>query len=164
MIKKNFTKGIQFLMAIILYVFSISCQGPLAGEEIEFITPNVYEDVSPEATQIVMKTKNTSWIFTDVQYNDTIADISTGRISKINRGEVIDKSFSYDTKRVDNKSVTEITGSFFSITSERSNNDNEPVVITVDITENTSKEKRVLFVQLLNLDAGSYFRIEQNPQ
>ena len=164
MIVKNFTKGIYYLMAVLLYAFSISCQGPLEGERIEFITPNVYTDLSPVATQIVMKTKNTSWIFTDVQYNDTIADISTGKIYKINHSEVIDKFFSYDTKRVDNNSITEITGSFFSITSERSNNDNEPVVITVDITENTSQEKRVLLVQLINLDTGSFFRIEQDPK
>lgn len=47
---------------------------------------------------------------------------------------------------------------------ESSKNNIEPVVITVDITENTSKEKRVLLVQLINLDTGSFFRIEQNPK
>ncbi len=65
---------------------------------------------------------------------------------------------------VENKWITEIAGSFFNVTSESSKNNIEPVVITVDITENTSKEKRVLLVQLINLDTGSFFRIEQNPK
>ncbi|NMB49460.1 MAG: hypothetical protein GX997_03220 [Bacteroidales bacterium] len=165
MIKKIFAKDIQYLMAFILYLFSVSCQGPLEGEKIEFITPNVYKDLSPEATQIVMRTEKSNWTFQDVQYNDTIADLSTGKFYKINHDEdITDTSFSYETKKVNNKWVTEITGSFFSITSESPENKNEPTVITVDITENTSKEKKVLLVQLINLDTGSYFRIEQNPK
>ena len=39
-----------------------------------------------------------------------------------------------------------------------------PAVITVDIAENRSKEKRILLVQLTDLDAGGYFRIEQNSE
>lgn len=164
MIKKNFAKSISYLMALVLSVFSISCQGPLAGEEVKFITPNVYKDLSPEATRIVMKTENSNWMFHDVQYNDTIADLSTGKIYKIEHGEVTAPSFSYETKTLNYKWVTEIKGSFFSITSESPGNKNEPTVITVDITENATKEKRVLLVQLMNLDAGNYFRIEQNPK
>jgi len=157
--------GIQFLMAIILCAFSISCQGPLEGEIIEFTTPNEFKELPPEATRIVMKTKENNWRYEYVQYNDTIVNISTGRIAKINHdGDIIDPTFSYDTKMVENKWITEIAGSFFNITSESSKNNIEPVVITVDITENTSKEKRVLLVQLINLDTGSFFRIEQNPK
>lgn len=67
MIKKIFAKSISYLMALVLSVFSISCQGPLAGEEVKFITPNVYKDLSPEATRIVMKTENSNWIVTSIQ-------------------------------------------------------------------------------------------------
>ena len=164
MIRKISTKDIQYLMAFILYLFSVSCQGPLEGEEIEFITPNVYKDLSPEATRIEMKTKKSNWKFENVQYNDTIADLFTGKIYKIEHGEITAPSFSYEAKTVNNKWVTEIKGSFFSITSESPRDKNEPTVITVDITENRSKEKRVLLVKLLDLDAGNYFRIEQNPK
>lgn len=158
MIKKNYTKSIQFFLALTFYLFGISCQGPLEGEKIEFITPNVYKDLPPEATRIIMKTKNTDWGFIDVQYNDTIAELSTGRISKINHGEVIDTTFSYKNK----KGMAMITGSFFTIKCQRPENKNAPKVITVDIAENNSNEKRVLLVQLLDLDAGSFFRIEQS--
>lgn len=165
MIKIIFTKGLQYLlMAFILYLFSVSCQGPLAGEEVKFITSNVYTDLSPEATRIEIKTEKNNWTFHNVQYNDTIVNLSTGNIYKIDHGEVTDPSFSYDEKTINNKSVTEIKGSFFSITSESPRNKDDPKVITVDITENRSKEKRVLLVQLINLDTGNYFRIEQNPK
>ncbi|WP_148038933.1 hypothetical protein [Proteiniphilum sp. X52] len=164
--KKEVTTGIQFLMAFILYLFSVSCEGPLAGEEVKFLTPNVYKDLPPEATRIEMKTENRNWTFQYVQYNDTIVDLSTGNINKIEHGKVTDPSFSYDTKTVNNRSVTEIKGSFFSIISESPGprDKNEPTVITVDLTENRSKEKRVLLVQLISLDTGGYFRIEQNPK
>lgn len=165
MIKKILTKGTPYLMAFILCIFSISCQGPLEGNTIEFITPNVYNDLSPEATRIVMKTEKNNWRFLNVQYNDTVAVLSTGKIHKINHdGDIADPSFSYETKTINHKEVTKIRGSFFSITSESSTDKNEPVVITVDIAENTTKEKRVLLVQLLNLDTGNYFKIEQNPK
>jgi len=164
MIRNISAKDIQYLIAFILYLFSVSCQGPLEGEKIEFITPNVYKDLSPEATRIEIKTEKSNWTFQYVQYNDTIANLSTGNIHKIDHdGDITDPSFSYETKTLNNKWVTDITGSFFSIKSESPRNKNEPAVITVDITENRSKEKRVLLVQLLNLDRGGYFRIEQNP-
>ena len=111
-----------------------------------------------------MRTEKSNWTFHNVQYNDTIADLASGRISKINHGEVKDTSFSYETKQVKNQLVVEITGSFFTIRSESPENKSEPTVITVDITENTSNENKVLLVQLINLDTGSYFRIEQNPR
>ena len=85
--KKDVTTGIQFLMAIILYASSVSCQGPPAGEEVEFLTPNIYNDWSPDAARIVMKTKNSNWIFQQVQYNDTIVTLSTGNIYKIEHGK-----------------------------------------------------------------------------
>lgn len=47
-------------MTLLLSVFSVSCQVPLAGEEVKFITPNVYKDLSPEATRIIMKTENSN--------------------------------------------------------------------------------------------------------
>ena len=160
MIKNNFSKDIQYLMAFIFYLFSVSCIGPLEGEIIEFITPNVYKDLSPEATRIEMKTKKGNWMFEYVHYNDTIVNI----YYTANGGEIIDPSFSYNKKTLKDKRVTEITGSFFYIKSESPSNKNEPTVITVDITENTSKEKRVLLVVLINLDRENYFRIEQNPK
>ena len=87
------------------------------------------------------------------KYNDTIADLSARKIYKINHDEnITDPSFSYDTKNLNNNRITEITCSFFSLTSESPENKNEPTVITVHITENRSKEKRVLLVKLLNLD------------
>lgn len=134
--KKNFTKGIQYLMAFILYLFSVSCQDPFVGEEVKFITPNIYKDLFPDATRIEMKTEKSNWKFEDVQYNDTIADLFIGKIYKIEHGEVTDPSFSYDAKTVNNKWVTEIKGSFFSIVSESPRDKDEPTVITVDITEN----------------------------
>lgn len=162
MIEKIFTKGIQYIMLLVLFVFSISCQGPLVGEEIEFITPNEYKDLSSDPANLVIKTKNGGWSFDRVHYNDTTVNLSTGEIHKVNFGKVTDPKFSYSTKTLNNKSITEISGSFFTITSERLNNSNEPIVITVDITENTSNEKRVLLVELLHLDSGGFFRIEQN--
>lgn len=155
-------KEISYLIAITLYLFSVNCQGPLEGERIKFLTPSVFKDLDPTATRIVMKTENSNWIYENVQYNDTIAEISTGKIYKVENGKVIDPSFSYNTKTVNKKWITEIKGSFFTITSESTRDKNEPTVITVDITENTSKEKRVLIVQLLSLDSGSFFKIEQN--
>lgn len=164
MLNKIFAKDAQYLLAFILYLFCVNCQGPLEGENIEFLTPNIYKDLSPKATRIVMRTEKSNWTFHNVQYNDTIADLASGRISKINHGEVKDTSFSYETKQVKNQLVVEITGSFFTIRSESPENKSEPTVITVDITENTSNENKVLLVQLINLDTGSYFRIEQNPR
>jgi hypothetical protein len=164
MIKKIFAKDIQYLIAFILYLLSVSCQGPLAGEPITFTTPNVYTDLPSEATQIEIKTKTSEWTFLSVQYNDTIVDFLAEKIYKLNQAEIEDASFSYDAKELNNKWVTTITGSFFSIISEQSNNNNEQAVITVDITENRSEEKRVLMVRFLNLDRGNFFRIEQNPK
>lgn len=164
MIKKNFEKGIQYIMAFIIYVFSISCQGPLAGEEIEFITNNVYKDLTSEANRIVMKTKKSNWTFKNVRYNDTIANLSNGKFYKIyHDGEILDTLFSYKTEQINDKWVTEIRGSFFFINCENPRDKNEPKIITVDITENISKEKRVLLVELINLDTENYFIIEQNP-
>ena len=152
-------------MASALCLFSMNCVGPLAGEEIKFLTPNIYEDLSPKAARIEIKTEKSNWRFKDVQYNDTIADLLNEKIYKIEHGEVKDPSFSYESKTVNNQRVTEIKGSFFSIISERSPRDkNMPAVITVDIAENRSKEKRILLVQLTDLDAGGYFRIEQNSE
>lgn len=164
MMKKIVDQDIQYLTVFILCLFSLNCQGPLEGDNIEFITPNVYNDLSSEAAQIVIRTEKSNWTFQDVQYNDTIVDLSTGKIHKVGHdGDITDPSFSYDTRVLNNNRITKITGSFFSITSESPMNKNEPTVITVEITENRSKEKRVLHVQLLNLDTGGYFRIEQNP-
>ena len=152
-------------MPFLLYLFSGGCQSPLAGEEIKFLTPNVYKNLSSEAARIEIKTEKSNWRFKDVQYNDTIADLLNEKIYKIEHGEVKDPSFSYESKTVNNQRVTEIKGSFFSIISERSPRDkNMPTVITVDIAENRSKEKRILLVQLMDLDAGGYFRIEQNSE
>ncbi len=159
MIKNIFSKDILYLIAFIFYLFSISCIGPLEGEKIEFITRNVYKDLPPEAIRIEMKTKKSNWMFDSVHYNDTIVNL---HYIEYDEGDITDPSFSYKTTTLKNKWVTEITGSFFYIKSERSRNNNEPTVITVDITENRSKEKRVLLVQLLNLDRPNYFRIEQN--
>ena len=159
MIKNNFSKDIQYLMAFIFYLFSLSCMGPIEGEKIEFITPSVYKDLSPKAIRIEMKTKKSNWMFDSVNYNDTIVNL---HYIDYDERDITDPSFSYKTSTLKNKWVTEITGSFFYIKSERSKNNHEPTVITVDITENRSKDKRVLHVQLLNLDRPNYFRIEQN--
>lgn len=78
--KKISIKVMQYLMAPALCLLIINCVGPLGGEEIKFLTSNVYEDLSPKAARIEIITEKSGWTFTHVQYNDTIAYLPSGGI------------------------------------------------------------------------------------
>lgn len=157
---------VVFLVAAVL-LFN-SCYGPIEGDDIIFVTQNTYKDLPPDAAQIILKTEKYNWGFDKVQYNDTVVTLSDGKFNRINHGPFEnDPSFSYVSKQVDYKTKVTITGSFFSILTEMPrgvSSQNAPVVITVNISENKSKDKRMLLVSLMNTDNENYFLIEQNGQ